>query len=119
MEIASTAIENALANAREQLLGRRTAGGHWEGELSSSALSTATATFALAMFVREKKRRGGDELRERCRELMGRGLQWLIKHQNEDGGWGDTIKSISNISTTALCWAALSIGPAAFDSPLP
>lgn len=34
------------------------------------------------------------------------GLQWLVGQVNEDGGWGDTTISHSNISTTALCWAA-------------
>ncbi len=29
-----------------------------------------------------------------------------FENQNPDGGWGDTTKSFSNISTTALCWAA-------------
>ena len=33
--------------------------------------------------------------------------QWLAEHQNADGGWGDTVKSFSNISTTMLCRAAL------------
>jgi squalene-hopene/tetraprenyl-beta-curcumene cyclase len=31
--------------------------------------------------------------------------------QNSDGGWGDTIISFSNLSTTVLCWSALSFGP--------
>ena len=34
------------------------------------------------------------------------GLSWLAANQNADGGWGDTTKSLSNISTTTLCWAA-------------
>jgi squalene-hopene/tetraprenyl-beta-curcumene cyclase len=38
------------------------------------------------------------------------GLRWLAANQNHDGGWGDTTKSKSNISTTALCWAALGMG---------
>jgi squalene-hopene/tetraprenyl-beta-curcumene cyclase len=100
-------MQTALDNARCELLSRRTADGHWEGELSTSALSTATAVFALALYVR---RGGGDsKSQEKCRELSGRGLRWLIDHQNADGGWGDTTRSFSNISTTALCWAALAL----------
>ncbi|MDB5297237.1 MAG: shc 2, partial [Phycisphaerales bacterium] len=38
--------------------------------------------------------------------LVRRGLGWLALNQNADGGWGDTTKSFSNISTTCLCWAA-------------
>src|SRR6187549_2373683 len=91
-------VDAALANARRALLGMRTADGHWEGELSASALSTATALFALSLHDRE--RHGG---------LIEGGVDWLLKHQNEDGGWGDTTLSLSNVSTTALCWAALSV----------
>jgi squalene-hopene/tetraprenyl-beta-curcumene cyclase len=40
--------------------------------------------------------------------LRDGGLRWLASHQNVDGGWGDTVCSKSNISTTALVWAALS-----------
>jgi squalene-hopene/tetraprenyl-beta-curcumene cyclase len=36
------------------------------------------------------------------------GARWLIGTQNADGGWGDTTRSRSNISTTAIVWAALS-----------
>jgi squalene-hopene/tetraprenyl-beta-curcumene cyclase len=46
--------------------------------------------------------RGG----ERHDELVAGGLRWLACHQNADGGWGDTVKSLSNISTSMLCRAA-------------
>src|SRR5205814_1372948 len=68
---------------------------HWVGELSSSSLSTATAVVALATVARKEDA-----------GLIGGGLRWLAAHQNPDGGWGDTVRSKSNISTTALCWAA-------------
>ncbi len=41
------------------------------------------------------------------RERIDAAMKWLADHQNEDGGWGDTIKSFSNISTAMLCRAAL------------
>ncbi len=85
----------ALDAATAALLAEMGAAGHWSGELSSSALSTATAVVALALVDRE---RHGD--------LIGGGLGWLATHVNADGGWGDTTRSQSNISTTALCWAA-------------
>ena len=47
-------LRHALALARNELLAARTQDGLWIGELSSSALSTATAVCALA--VVEKKR---------------------------------------------------------------
>ena len=91
----------ALAeNTVRHLLSLRTPEGVWVGRLSSSALSTATAVIALSA-------NGADEA------LVRRGREWLAQYQNADGGWGDTVLSVSNISTTALCWAALPEGPSA------
>ena len=92
------AFQETLARVRERLLAERGAHGHWEGELSSSALSTATAVLALALVDRAQHV-----------ALLRRGLDWLRTHANPDGGWGDTIHSKSNISTTALVWAALGV----------
>ncbi|KPK77364.1 MAG: hypothetical protein AMJ79_03525 [Phycisphaerae bacterium SM23_30] len=77
------------------LLDARLADGYWRGALSGSALATATALFALAVVNQEKYSR-----------LIEKGLLWLAENVNSDGGWGDTIVSDSNISTTVLCWAA-------------
>jgi len=96
-----SALQDALGNATQLLLDRRWEG-HWRGELSASALSTATAITALALVQRDGRR-------TEYAHLIKGGLDWLLKHQNPDGGWGDTALSKSNISTTALCWAALSI----------
>ena len=79
---------------RERLLAARTAAGHWEGELSSSPLSTATAVTALSLA-------GGHE------RLVDGGLRWLAANQNADGGFGDAAGCPSNISTTTLAWATL------------
>jgi squalene-hopene/tetraprenyl-beta-curcumene cyclase len=107
----AAALDQTLANARERLLAARGPHGHWEGELSSSALSTATALFALHMY-REAAPTPCNPMREQggrpadLDPLIASGLRWLAEHQNADGGWGDTTQSHSNISTTALCWAA-------------
>ena len=90
------ALQITIAALRERLLAARNAQGFWEGHLSSSALSTATAVFALAAVDSEKHR-----------SLIERGLRWLCNHQNADGGWGDTVQSPSNLSTTLLCYCAL------------
>jgi squalene-hopene/tetraprenyl-beta-curcumene cyclase len=42
-------------------------------------------------------------------DLVRRGVEWLTRTQNADGGWGDTTASATNLSTTALCWAALGV----------
>jgi squalene-hopene/tetraprenyl-beta-curcumene cyclase len=91
------------SNARDQLardlLGHLNERGHWSGELSSSALSTAVATIALGELDRQFNT-------SQHLPFVERGLRWLAGNANSDGGWGDTIRSKSNISTTALCWAA-------------
>jgi squalene-hopene/tetraprenyl-beta-curcumene cyclase len=47
--------------------------------------------------------------------LIAGGLSWLAEHQNADGGWGDTVKSFSNISTTMLCRAAFRLAGASVE----
>ena len=92
-----SALRDALARARGRLLASRGPDGWWEGRLSSSALSTATAVFALERI--DANRHAG---------LIAGGLDWLVRHRNGDGGWGDTPESRSNLATTALVWSALS-----------
>ena len=89
------ALDDALRASVEKLLGERSPEGHWKGELSKSALATATAVTALALVSRSAHERRIDA-----------GIRWLADHQNEDGGWGDTTRSSSNISTTVLAWSA-------------
>ena len=92
-------LAEAYRKARAYLLAQQTPEGFWVGELATSALSTATAVCALALVDRE-----------RFAELITGGVRWILDHQREDGGWGDTVKSLSNISTTMLCRAALTLG---------
>lgn len=102
----SQRLHRALQRARNELLAARTPEGHWAGELSSSALSTATAVCALAIADRESRTTDHES-------RIARGLDWLAAHINADGGWGDTTVSLSNISTTTLCWAAFGVVPGA------
>ncbi|MFM2220198.1 MAG: Squalene--hopene cyclase, partial [Planctomycetota bacterium] len=106
----SDAFEQLLTplrnNTRKALLAERNQQGFWEGELSSSALSTATALCALEAFLRVNNDLS-DPLRSTLTDMITRGREWLLDHQNEDGGWGDTTKSFTNISTTLLVWGAL------------
>jgi squalene-hopene/tetraprenyl-beta-curcumene cyclase len=99
------AFRQTLHNARQALLARRAAG-HWEGQLSSSALATATAVVALSLFEKARTHGAG-----RATPPVERGARWLAAHQNADGGWGDTASSPSNISTTVLGWCASAIAP--------
>jgi squalene-hopene/tetraprenyl-beta-curcumene cyclase len=93
-------LQQAFEIARNKLLSERHSDGHWTGELSTSALSTATAVSALSLVNRECSQ-------PQLEDLINRGLDWLSTHQNSDGGWGDTINSVSNLSTTALAVAAI------------
>ncbi len=91
-------LDVTLTALRKSLLAQRGPEGNWVGGLSSSALSTATAVFALAQMDSAAHR-----------PLIDRGLNWLCENQNADGGWGDTVQSPSNLSTTMLCYSALAI----------
>src|SRR6266852_5696195 len=89
-------LDAAYQTALAALLAERTPEGYWVGELSTSALSTAVASSALALVQKTVAPGQYDAL------IRG-GVAWLAAHQNDDGGWGDTTKSFSNISTTMLC----------------
>ncbi|WP_417393113.1 prenyltransferase/squalene oxidase repeat-containing protein [Gimesia sp.] len=94
-------VQAAYQRSRAELLTFRNQAGYWTGELSTSALSTATAVMALEMIRR--KRPAADTFLD---THINNGIRWLAEHQNSDGGWGDTVKSFSNISTSMLCHAA-------------
>ncbi|MGL4424073.1 MAG: prenyltransferase/squalene oxidase repeat-containing protein [Gemmataceae bacterium] len=91
-------LEAAWQTARTALLQEQNAAGFWVGELSASALATAVAVMALHQV---------DPLQHADR--ISAGLAWLEQHQNRDGGWGDTTRSFSNISTAMLVRAAFAL----------
>jgi squalene-hopene/tetraprenyl-beta-curcumene cyclase len=99
-------LNRAVARVNQELLAAIGPDGYWVGELSSSALSTATAVTALALVQRESQT-------SNHQSEIESGLAWLARNQNSDGGWGDTVLSLSNLSTTTLCWAAFGAVPGA------
>ncbi len=99
-------VGRARATAVAALLAARDGAPHWTGELSASALSTATAVTALTLVAR-----GDHATAARAKDTIRRGYAWLAQNQNADGGWGDTTRSFSNISTTTLVWAAFGVAP--------
>ena len=123
-------VERLIAaheTVRSELLGERTVGGHWVGELSSSPLATAAAVSALVVAhgnggfdvpVRRAERTNlQDMLQGDLSELIVESLHWLAERQNEDGGWGDTERGRSNIAATLLVQAAfrLTCVPAKYE----
>jgi len=70
--------------------------GYWTGRLSGSALATAVAIVALKT-VNQR-----DDF-----PRITSGYDWLLKNINEDGSFGDTPESTGNVSTTLLCYAAI------------
>jgi len=114
----------AYETARAELLAARAGAAHWTGELSSSALSTATAISALELVRRARQAAGGTAdaavapgVADDFRPLIERGLCWLVAAQNDDGGWGDTDRSLSNIATTMLARAAIEIAGRRAEHP--
>jgi squalene-hopene/tetraprenyl-beta-curcumene cyclase len=90
------ALERTRIRLKQRLLDARQQKYYWTGGLSDSALSTATAVVALHL--------AGNNI-----PIVEAGMNWLERFQNEDGGFGDTSLSHSNLSTTLLCWAAFLI----------
>ena len=103
-----TRIQHAYQKALNDLLHERDDSGRWTGELASSALSTATAISALTMYIREARLPDRNEKTTAQQQILA-GLRYLANHQNKDGGWGDTDKSYSNISTSTLVVAAIAL----------
>ncbi len=101
---------------RQELLAERTDDGHWIGELSPSALSTATAISAFSAFLKHQ----GDDLpvEGNVRDFVGRGVEYLCTQQNADGGFGDTDRSHSNIATSYLVMAASALADDAIGTSL-
>ncbi len=68
----------------------------WRGHLSSSAISTSVAVFALHTVDKEKHK-----------ALISQGVSWLSSTMKEDGSWGDSPESPSNMTATLLTYASL------------
>ncbi len=100
-------VRSTLNQLRHELLDHRTDAGHWVGELSASALSTATAVSALSAVLVHARSPVANS--DQIHELIRRGMTYLGQQQNDDGGFGDTDRSHSNIATSYLAQAASSL----------
>ena len=88
--------EQALKVVLDDLMARRRDGAWWSGRLSSSAVATATAVSALS--AADRNTHAG---------TIASAIGWLLDTQNDDGGWGDTPCSPSNLPATVLTISAL------------
>lgn len=80
------------------LLQKRNPAGYWEGRLSSSALGVAVAITALHFY---------DAILNKSE--ISSGIEWLHLNINSDGGFGDSPESVSNVSTSLLCYSAVKV----------
>lgn len=90
-------LENQYKILTQKLIEEQNNQGFWTGRLSSSALGVAVSIVAI-------KLKGLPNQEER----VNKGLIWLYQNINADGGYGDTPQSESNVSTSFLCYAAIS-----------
>ena len=98
MSNSDTKIQQQFSDLSNLLLQKRNADGFWEGRLSSSALGVAVAITALHFHATMGN----------APEISS-GLNWLEKNVNADGGYGDSPQSVSNVSTSLLCYSAVKV----------
>lgn len=116
-------VRQALDQCRGELLSERTDDGYWLGELAGSALGTATAISAMSAVLVKCDDQGetlesGLEDAGLLHQLIGRGLDYLRGQQNNDGGFGDTDRSHSNIATSYLVLAASTLAKQSIDQSI-
>ena len=96
MNCNSEHLQDKFDELTGKLMTSRNADGYWEGRLSSSALGVAVAVTALHFY----------DAQGNVAEISS-GVNWLEQNRNADGGFGDSPRSISNVSTSLLCYSAV------------
>lgn len=89
-------ITQRYSELTAHLIAKRNSEGFWTGRLSTSALSTSVSIVALKL---------SEDPADPGR--VENGFKWLCSNINADGGYGDTPESVSNLSTTLLCYSAI------------
>src|SRR3954467_900596 len=90
-------LASALSKATAMLLSCRNEQGVWTGEVSSSALATATAVTALGLYDQNTEQ-------NQNAALISMGLNWLAENANGDGGWGGSVGRKRRLGPAPLCW---------------
>lgn len=89
-------VNEMIEDITRKLLQKRSPGGIWRGRLSSSAISTSAAIFALYQIDPDT-----------YEPYIRKGAEWLKKTMRTDGSWGDSVESPSNMTATLLSYASL------------
>ena len=89
-------LQEMWDDAYGRLMQSRQPNGMWNGWLSTSAISTSVSVFAL-------QRIDGDFYTSYIKE----GVKWLHATMKEDGSWGDSVESPSNMTATLLTYVSL------------
>ncbi len=109
-----------LRRGAEYLLRTQEQDGSWPGRWGANGIyGTWLALTALAPLASRTRGRTAERLRQACH----RGRRWLLAAQNEDGGWGESLRSYQDPAfmgrgrTTAsqTAWAMMGL-IAAFDA---
>ena len=93
--------DEPLVRAAEYLLGQQEAEGPWPGRWGANRIYgtwrslTALGDLALASAALGG---GSEHIAGACR----RGRRWLLRAQNEDGGWGESLRSYADASASGV-----------------
>jgi squalene-hopene/tetraprenyl-beta-curcumene cyclase len=101
-----TALDPAIARAREFLLSAQVPDGHWVGE--AEANSTITSEYLLFCHLTDRV----------DREREAKMVSYLRADQRPDGGWGLYAGSAANLSATIKAYLALKVAGADMDDPV-
>lgn len=89
-----TDLKKARDLVLKRLLENRSFNVKFTGKLSDSAVATAVACLAMSLEKQDRQR-------------LEKGISWLCRTINNDGGWGDTPESPTNLSAVLLARAAV------------
>lgn len=97
-QVDSGRLDAAIDEVIAALFALQRTDGSWEGTLSASAASTADVLIAMQLADPDG-----------CRDLIDRGVSFLLSTQGADGGWGDDVDTPATLNGTALAVASLAL----------
>jgi squalene-hopene/tetraprenyl-beta-curcumene cyclase len=98
-------LHSALALARQSLLARRQADGHWCGELQGDTTLESEFIFLMAFLGRERE------------ERIQKAARYILGQQLPDGGWNNYTGGPPELSASVKAYLALKIAGHSADAP--